>query len=80
MHEDREIPVDTVRALASSPTLRGKRDLIEEFYRRVSLDGMPTEFEAFIAARRESELAVIIEAELREGRARVRFIFCAKAT
>lgn len=67
--EDREIPVDIVRALASSPTLRGKRDLIEEFYRRVSLDGdAPTEFEAFIAARRESELAAIIEAErLREG-------------
>ena len=67
--EDREIPVDIVRALASSPTLRGKRDLIEEFYRRVSLDGdVPTEFEAFIAARRESELAAIIEAErLREG-------------
>ena len=67
--EDREIPVDIVRALASSPTLRGKRDLIEEFYRRVSLDGdVPTEFEAFIAARRESELTAIIEAErLREG-------------
>ena len=67
--EYREIPVDIVRALASSPTLRGKRDLIEEFYRRVSLDGdVPTEFEAFIAARRESELAAIIEAErLREG-------------
>ena len=67
--EDREIPVDIARALSSSPTLRGKRDLIEEFYRRVSVNGdVPTEFEAFIAAKREGELSSIIEAErLGEG-------------
>ena len=29
---DREIPVEISRALAASPSLRGKRDLIEEFY------------------------------------------------
>ena len=62
--DDREIPVEITRALSSSPTLRGKRDLIEEFYRRVSVNGdVPTEFEAFIAAKRDSELRAIIEAE-----------------
>ena len=67
--DDREIPVDIMRALASSPALRGKRDLIEEFYRRVSLNGdVPTEFESFIAAKRDSELDAIIETErLGEG-------------
>ena len=67
--DDREIPVEIMRALASSPALRGKRDLIEEFYRRVSLNGdVPTEFESFIAAKRDSELDAIIEAErLGEG-------------
>ena len=66
---DREIPVEIMRALASSPALRGKRDLIEEFFRRVSLNGdVPTEFESFIAAKRDSELDAIIEAErLGEG-------------
>ena len=67
--DDREIPVEITRALASSPALRGKRDLIEEFYRRVSLNGdVPTEFESFIATKRDSELDAIIEAEhLGEG-------------
>ena len=67
--DDREIPVEIMRALASSPALRGKRDLIEEFFRRVSLNGdVPTEFESFIAAKRDSELDAIIEAErLGEG-------------
>ena len=67
--DDREIPVEITRALAASPALRGKRDLIEEFYRRVSLNGdVPTEFESFIAAKRDSELDAIIEAErLGEG-------------
>ena len=67
--DDREIPVEITRALAASPALRGKRDLIEEFYRRVSLNGdVPTEFESFIAAKRDSELEAIIEAErLGEG-------------
>ena len=67
--DDREIPVEITRALAASPALRGKRDLIEEFYRRVSLNGdVPTEFESFIAAKRDSELNAIIDAErLGEG-------------
>ena len=67
--DDREIPVEITRALAASPALRGKRDLIEEFYRRVSLNGdVPTEFESFIAAKRDSELDAIIDAErLGEG-------------
>lgn len=67
--DDREIPVEITRALAASPALRGKRDLIEEFYRRGSLSGdVPTEFESFIAAKRDSELDAIIATErLGEG-------------
>lgn len=67
--DDREIPVEITRALAASPALRGKRDLIEEFYRRVSLSGdVPTEFESFIAAKRDSEIDAIIATErLSEG-------------
>ena len=44
---DREIPVEISRALAASPSLRGKRDLIEEFYRRVSAHGDVTREFAF---------------------------------
>lgn len=67
--DDREIPVEITRALAASPALRGKRDLIEEFYCRVSLSGdVPTEFESFIAAKRDSELdAIIVTERLSEG-------------
>ena len=59
---DREIPVEISRALAASPSLRGKRDLIEEFYRRVSAHGDVTrEFKDFIDERRDQELTEIIE-------------------
>ncbi len=69
--DDREIPVEITRALAASPALRGKRDLIEEFYRRVSLSGdVPTEFESFIAAKRDSEIDAIIATERLSGGAR----------
>ncbi len=50
---DREIPVEISRALAASPSLRGKRDLIEEFYRRVSAHGDVTRefaFEVYLEA------------------------------
>ncbi len=46
-------------ALASSPTLRGKRDLIESSIRRVSLDGdVPTELKPSLPPDAESELAL----------------------
>ena len=66
---DVEIPVEITRALKSSPSLRDKRDLIEDFYRRVSLSGdVATEFARYVAERREAELEGIIEREnLREN-------------
>ena len=66
---DVEIPVEITRALKSSPSLRDKRDLIEAFYRRVSLSGdVATEFARYVAERREAELEGIIEREnLREN-------------
>lgn len=62
--KDVEIPVEITRALKSSPSLRDKRDLIEDFYRRVSLSGdVATEFARYVAERREAELEGIIERE-----------------
>lgn len=61
---DREIPVEISRALASSPMMRGKRDLIEEFYRRASLKGnIPNAFGNFVIECREKELSDLIAAQ-----------------
>ncbi|SHE25472.1 type I restriction endonuclease subunit R [Actinomyces glycerinitolerans] len=67
--EDREIPVEIKRAIASSPTLHSKRDLIEDFVRSVSSNGAVDEqWKAFIAARMTAELDAIVTAEgLREA-------------
>ena len=44
-----EIPVDITRALASSPSLHNKRDLIEDFVRSVSSTGdVAAQWEAHI--------------------------------
>lgn len=52
------------RAIASSPTLRSKKDLIEEFVDKVTLDGVVAEeWRAYIQAKREAELARIIAEE-----------------
>lgn len=62
--EDREVPVEITRAIASSPTLHSKRDLIEDFVRSVSAKGDVSEqWRAFIVERREAELADMIGAE-----------------
>ena len=62
--EDREVPVEITGAIASSPTLHFKRDLIEDFVRSVSAKGDVSEqWRAFITERREAELTDMIGAE-----------------
>ncbi|MBX3117048.1 MAG: type I restriction endonuclease subunit R [Cryobacterium sp.] len=62
--EDKEIRARISRAVDASPTLRSKKDLIEEFVERVTATGdIDQEWSAHIAARRESELERIIEEE-----------------
>ncbi|WP_264079795.1 type I restriction endonuclease subunit R, EcoR124 family [Mycolicibacter hiberniae] len=57
------------RAVDSSPSLRNKKDLIEDFVDRVSAKGnVDDEWQVYIVERREAELAKIIEDEaLRSG-------------
>jgi type I site-specific deoxyribonuclease, HsdR family len=59
-----EIRATIDRAIASSPTLRSKKDLIEEFVDKVTLDGVVAEeWRAYIQAKQEAELARIIAEE-----------------
>ena len=61
---DREIPVDITRALASSPSLHNKRDLIEDFVRSVSSTGdVAAQWEAHITGRQQAELDALISEE-----------------
>ena len=70
--EDTEIRAEISRAVDASPTLRNKKDLIEDFVDSISADGdVDAEWQAFVAARREAELnAIITEENLRPDRAR----------
>lgn len=62
--DDREIPVEIERAPASSPSLRNKKDLIEDFVRSVSAGtSVDEEWQKFVAARRAEELAAIVAGE-----------------
>ena len=62
--DDTEVRAKISRVLASSVTLRSKRDLIEEFVDSVTVDGSVTEeWEQFVAGKRESELEEIIASE-----------------
>ena len=62
--EDREIRAEIARAVDASPSLRNKKDLIENFVDSVSASGeIDDEWRAYVAARREAELDEIIEAE-----------------
>nr|WP_216648346.1 type I restriction endonuclease subunit R [Isoptericola chiayiensis] len=62
--EDSEIKASIDRAIDSSPTLRNKKDLIEEFVDRISLDEhVADEWRAYVAAKREAELMRIIAEE-----------------
>ena len=73
--EDKEIRAEISRAVSASPTLRNKRDLVEEFVDSVSLSGdVDSEWERYVAQKKEAELAGIIGSErLKEAAAR-RFV------
>lgn len=62
--DDKEIRAEISRAIDASPSLRNKKDLIEDFVDSISLRGdTDEEWRAYIAARREAELASIIKDE-----------------
>ncbi|MGV1034922.1 MAG: type I restriction endonuclease subunit R [Microbacteriaceae bacterium] len=71
--DDKEIRAEISRAVDASPTLRNKKDLIEDFVDSLSVDGeIDQEWRAFIAAKREAELGTIIADEnLRPDETRV---------
>lgn len=71
--DDKEIRAEITRAVDASPTLRNKKDLIEDFVDSLSVDGeIDQEWRAFIAARREAELeTIIIDEQLRPDETRV---------
>ncbi len=71
--DDKEIRAEISRAVDASPTLRNKKDLIEDFVDSLSVDGeIDQEWRAFIAAKREAELETIIADEnLRPDETRV---------
>ncbi|OIQ84637.1 type I restriction enzyme EcoR124II R protein [mine drainage metagenome] len=62
--DDREIKATINRAIDSSPSLRNKKDLIEEFVDRLSVgEDVAEEWRAYVAAKREVELEQIIAEE-----------------
>ncbi|MCA0360159.1 MAG: type I restriction endonuclease subunit R [Armatimonadetes bacterium] len=62
--DDVEIRAQITRAVDSSPTLRNKKDLIENFVDSVSATGeLDAEWRAFVDRKREEELGQIIEEE-----------------
>lgn len=59
--DDKEIRAQISRAVDASPSLRSKRDLVENFVDSVSVDdAVDEQWRAFVAARREAELDAII--------------------
>lgn len=62
--DDKEIRAEITRAVDASPSLRNKKDLIQDFVDNLSVDGeVDKEWRAFIAGKREAELEAIIAAE-----------------
>lgn len=62
--EDVEIRAQITRAVDASPSLRNKKDLIEDFVDSVSATGrVDDDWESFVAARRDEELSKIIDEE-----------------
>ncbi|MFC7876728.1 type I restriction endonuclease subunit R [Isoptericola sp. NPDC057391] len=67
--QDKEIKASIDRAIDSSPSMRNKKDLIEEFVDRLSLDDdVADEWRDYVAAKREAELErIIAEENLKPG-------------
>jgi type I restriction enzyme R subunit len=60
--EDKEIRAQISRAVDASPSLRSKRDLVEEFVNSLSVHGaIDEQWQAYVEAKRDAELAAIIE-------------------
>ena len=70
--EDKEIRATISRAIDASPSLRNKKDLIEEFVDSLTvIADVPDEWQDFVAARRAEELErIIAEEHLRPDAAR----------
>lgn len=62
--EDKEIRADIDRAVAASPTLRDKKELIDRFIEGINMTGTDREaWAAFVAKERDAELSRIVEDE-----------------
>jgi type I restriction enzyme, R subunit len=73
--EDVEIRAQISRAVDSSPTLRNKKDLIENFVDSVSASGeIDAEWRAYVDSRRKAELDQIIEEEKLKPEETVAFV------
>ncbi|MEU4652278.1 type I restriction endonuclease subunit R [Nocardia fluminea] len=60
--KNKEIRAQISRAVDSSPSLRSKRDLVEDFVDSLSVDGSVDEqWKAYVDAKRDAELAAIID-------------------
>jgi type I restriction enzyme, R subunit len=60
--DDKEIRAEISRTVDASPTLRSKRDLVEDFVDSVSPAGeLDAEWQRFIAEKRDAELQTIID-------------------
>ena len=70
--DDREIRAEISRVVSASPSLRNKRDLIEDFVDSLSVGGeVDQQWLAYVAAKREAELdAIIADENLRPDEAR----------
>ena len=59
--DDKEIRARISRAVESSPSLRSKRDLVEDFVASLSANGsIDEQWQAYMDAKRDAELAAII--------------------
>lgn len=73
--DDKELRAGISRAIDSSPSLRNKKDLIENFVDSVSVKGeIEAEWRAYVAAQREKELAEIIGTENLKPEETARFV------
>lgn len=73
--DDKELRAGITRAIDSSPSLRNKKDLIENFVDSVSVKGeIEAEWRAYVAAQREKELAEIVGAENLKPEETARFV------
>lgn len=62
--EDKEIRIAITKAIESSPELRSKKALIENFINGINeIDDVVSEWRAFVAEEKEKELKEIIESE-----------------